>query len=70
MESGLSATFKNLFSLILFLLGIGIGVYLVAILSKVNRIMGKTTDMIEDNIEELDATIKIRQGKLILSHHQ
>ncbi len=53
-----SLTIKDLFSLILFLLGIGIGVYLVAILSKVNRIMAKTTDMIEDNIEELDATIK------------
>lgn len=53
-----SLTIKDLFSLILFLLGIGIGVYLVLILSKFNKIISKASDIIEDNMSELDSTIK------------
>ncbi len=53
-----SLTIKDLFSLILFLLGIGIGVYLVLILSKINKILSSASDVVEGNMEELDSTIK------------
>ena len=51
-------TVKDLFSLILFLVGIGVGVYFILVLSKINKILGQAKDMIESNIKEIDTTIK------------
>ncbi len=53
-----SLTVKDLFSLILFLVGIGVGVYFILVLSKINKILGQAKDMIESNIKEIDTTIK------------
>lgn len=51
-------TVKDLFSIILFIVGIGAGIYLILVLSKLNRILGQARDMIESNINEIDTTIK------------
>ncbi|NLY46305.1 MAG: hypothetical protein GX053_10025 [Tissierella sp.] len=51
-------TVKDLFSLILFLVGIGVGIYFILVLSKINKILGQAKDMIEANIKEIDTTIK------------
>lgn len=51
-------TVKDLFTLILFLVGIGVGGYFILVLSKINKILGQAKDMIESNIKEIDTTIK------------
>lgn len=51
-------TVKDLFSLILFLVGIGVGIYFIMVLSKINKILGQAKDMVEANIKEIDTTIK------------
>lgn len=56
MEANL--TVKDLFSLILFLVGIGVGIYFIMVLSKINKILGQAKDMIEANLKEIDTTIK------------
>lgn len=56
MEANL--TVKDLFSLILFLVGIGVGIYFILVLSKINKILGQAKDMIDSNIKEIDTTIK------------
>ena len=53
-----SLTVADLFKLILFLLGIGVGTYLILVLSKINKILGQAGSVIENNITELDTTIK------------
>lgn len=56
MEANL--TVKDLFTLILFLVGMGVGIYFILVLSKINKILGQAKDMIESNIKEIDSTIK------------
>lgn len=56
MEANL--TINDLFTIILFIVGIGAGVFLILVLSKVNKILGQAKDMIESNINEIDTTIK------------
>lgn len=51
-------TIQDLFKLILFLVGIGVGTYLILVLSKINRILGQAKDMVEANVKEIDTTIK------------
>lgn len=51
-------TINDLFSIILFIVGIGAGIFLILVLSKVNKILGQAKDMIENNINEIDTTIK------------
>lgn len=51
-------TVQDLFSIILFIVGIGAGIFLILVLSKVNKILGQAKDMIESNIYEIDTTIK------------
>lgn len=51
-------TVQDFFSLILFLVGIGVGIYFILVLSKINKILGQAKDMIESNIKEIDTTIK------------
>ncbi|MDR7870671.1 MAG: hypothetical protein RIN55_07435 [Tissierellaceae bacterium] len=51
-------TIQDLFTIILFIVGIGVGIYFILVLSKVNKILGQAKDMIESNIKEIDTTIK------------
>lgn len=51
-------TVQDLFKLILYLLGIGVGTYFILVLSKINRILGQAKEMVEANINEIDTTIK------------
>lgn len=51
-------TINDLFSIILFIVGIGAGIFLILVLSKVNKILGQAKNMIESNINEIDTTIK------------
>lgn len=60
MDSNL--TIQDLFKLILFLLGIGVGTYFIFVLNKINRILGQAKDLLESNFEELDITIKQLPG--------
>lgn len=55
-------TVQDLFKLILFLIGIGVGTYFILVLSKINKILGQAKDMIESNINEIDTTIKQLPG--------
>lgn len=56
MEANL--TINDLFTIVLFIVGIGAGIFLILVLSKVNKILGQAKDMIESNINEIDTTIK------------
>ncbi|WFA09436.1 hypothetical protein [Tissierella sp. Yu-01] len=51
-------TVQDLFTLILFLMGIGVLVYLILVLNKVNKILGQARDIASANIKEIDTTIK------------
>lgn len=51
-------TLQDLLKLILFLLGIGVLGYLLLILRNVNKAIGQTQRLLEENTEELDSTIK------------
>lgn len=51
-------TIQDLFKLILFLLGIGVLSYLIIILNKLNKLLGKFKLLAESNYKELDTTIK------------
>lgn len=51
-------TVQDLFKLILFLIGIGVGTYFILVLSKINKILGEAKDMVESNLKEIDTTIK------------
>lgn len=55
-------TVKDLFTLILFLVGIGVGIYFILVLSKINKILGQAKDMVESNLKEIDTTIKQLPG--------
>lgn len=60
MEANL--TINDLFTIVLFIVGIGAGIFLILVLSKVNKILGQAKDMIESNINEIDTTIKQLPG--------
>lgn len=51
-------TIQDLFKLILFLLGIGVMTYLILVLKNINRIISQAKKLTEDNMKELDTTIK------------
>lgn len=51
-------TVQDLFKLILFLLGIGIGAYLIMILANINKLIKQARSITESNIKEIDTTIK------------
>ncbi|NLN14362.1 MAG: hypothetical protein GX185_02025 [Tissierellia bacterium] len=51
-------TVQDLFRLILYLIGIGVGTYFILVLSKINRILGQARDIIDSNLNELETTIK------------
>lgn len=51
-------TVQDLFTLILFLMGIGVLAYLILVLNKVNKILGQARDIANANIKEIDTTIK------------
>lgn len=51
-------TVQDLFKLILFLLGIGVGVYLIMILANVNKLLKQARTIAESNMKEIDTTIK------------
>jgi methyl-accepting chemotaxis protein len=51
-------TVQDLFKLILFLVGIGVGTYFILVLSKINKILGQAKGIIDANMKELDTTIK------------
>jgi len=51
-------TVQDLFKLILFLLGIGVLTYLIIVLSNINKLLGQARAMAENNLKEIDTTIK------------
>lgn len=51
-------TVQDLFKLILFLLGIGVGTYLILVLNNFNKLLGQVRSIAESNTKELDITIK------------
>ena len=51
-------TIQDLFKLILFLLGIGVMTYLILVLKNINKIISQAKKLTEDNMKELDTTIK------------
>lgn len=51
-------TVQDLFKLILFLLGIGVLTYLILALRNINKIIIGAKKLTEDNMKELDTTIK------------
>ena len=51
-------TVQDLFKLVLFLLGIGVGAYLIMILGNVNKILKQVRTVTETNMKEIDTTIK------------
>ena len=59
---GANLTIQDFFKLILFLLGIGVGAYLIMVLGKVNKILGNIQNLIENNSKELDASLKQLPG--------
>lgn len=59
---GANLTVQDLFKLILFLLGIGVGAYLIMVLNKINKILDNVKNLMENNSEELDLTLKQLPG--------
>ncbi len=59
---GANLTVQDFFKLILFLLGIGVGAYLIMVLVKINKILEHIKSLIDNNTEELDLTIKQLPG--------
>lgn len=59
---GANLTVQDLFKLILFLLGIGVGAYLIMALNKINKILDNIKNLMDNNSEELDITIKQLPG--------
>ena len=53
-----SLTIQDLFQLILFLLGIGVGTYLILVLNNVNKLLGQARTLAKANYNEIDTTIK------------
>lgn len=53
-----SLTIQDLFQLILFLLGIGVGTYLILVLNNVNKLLGQARTLAKANFNEIDTTIK------------
>ena len=53
-----SLTIQDLFQLILFLLGIGVGTYLILVLNNVNKLLGQARVLAKANYNEIDTTIK------------
>lgn len=51
-------TINDLFTLILFLIGIGAGIVFILVLIKINKILGNIKDVLEENTKAIDATIK------------
>lgn len=51
-------TVQDLFKLILFLLGIGVGVYLIMILANINKLIKHARAIAESNTKEIDTVIK------------
>ncbi|NMB08260.1 MAG: DUF948 domain-containing protein [Tissierellia bacterium] len=51
-------TVKELLNFILYILGIGVLAYLIAIIRNANKIIFKARKIIEDNEEEIDTTLK------------
>lgn len=51
-------TVQDLFKLILFLMGIGVGAYLIIVLRNINKLLGQVRSIAESNEKELDRTIK------------
>ena len=53
-----SLTIADLFSLLLFLLGIGALGFLISVLKNVNSVLAKLNKLMNDNSKELDKTLK------------
>lgn len=51
-------TVQDLFKLILFLLGIGVGAYLIMILANINKLIKQARTIAESNTKEIDTVIK------------
>lgn len=55
-------TVQDLFKLILFLLGIGVGIYVILILNNLNKLLKGIRDLADSNTKEIDTTIKQLPG--------
>lgn len=51
-------TIQDLFTLILFLLGIGALIYLILVLKNIHRLLSQANILAESNMKELDSTLK------------
>lgn len=51
-------TVQGMFQLILYLVGIGIGIFLIMVLRNANKILGQISNVVETNREEIDITVK------------
>lgn len=51
-------TIQDLFKLILFLLGIGVGTYIILVLNNINKLLGQARSLAAANYDEIDTTIK------------
>lgn len=51
-------TVQGMFQLLLYLVGIGVGIFLILVLKNASKILGQISSVVEDNKEEIDITIK------------